>query len=83
MKRSSFSYFLCYLNVFVAVVGALNHDLFLMLLGFFFGVFNWYVAGFQAAAELKRGSENEEDDNRESDDSDSSSTTEDDAEDEK
>jgi len=63
MRSSTFSYILCGINVLVALVGALGHDLFLLLLGFFFAVFNWYIG------EFRRGIENETNKDRESTDS--------------
>ena len=54
--------FCCFLSIFAAIVSAMTHQLGLLLLNFFFAVFNWYVG------EWKRGQENEKNDNHESDD---------------
>lgn len=75
----SYSYkvnrFCCYISMFGAVVCAVSDQPKLMLLNFFFAVWNWYIG------EWKRGKENEENDNNKSDGSNSTSSKEDNTED--
>jgi len=76
MKKYHLNYFCSGLSLFAALVCAMTHQLGLLLVNFFFAVYNWYVAEWLRARE-----ENEENDNRESNDSDSTSNDESDTED--
>ena len=48
---SKWSYIVCGINVAFAFIGALVHNLPLMLLGVFFGFWNWNVAEFNRRIE--------------------------------
>jgi hypothetical protein len=51
MRSSTFSYILCGVSLFAAVVSAMVHDLPFLLLYFFFAVFNWYIAEWKRRLE--------------------------------
>jgi hypothetical protein len=63
MKTYSLNYVCCFLSLFAAVVCAMMHQLGLLLINFFFAVYNWYVAEW-----MRTRDENEKNSDRKSDD---------------
>lgn len=46
MKRYHLNYFCCGLSLIAAMLCAMSHQLVLLLINFFFAVWNWYVAEY-------------------------------------